>query len=136
MKPAFFASRQQLQNKPPHGQPCNNCGLCCVGTLCPLARHVFHHELGPCPALEYDGDQSVCGLVAHPERHAPIETFKAGGPAKAAAAARVLIGAGVGCDARFNGEVSDEAFRASLRQWDHDHRRDVKVARKAWGVRS
>jgi hypothetical protein len=37
--------------KPPHGSPCNGCGVCCMVTLCPLGQHIFGFELGRCPAL-------------------------------------------------------------------------------------
>ena len=133
LKPGFLAPAGTLQKKPPHGQPCNRCGLCCVATLCPLARHVFRRELGPCPALEYADGQSVCGLVAHPMRHAPRVAFQAGVEA-AQAAAEILIGSGTGCDARFNGETPDQDFYGRLREWDHKHRAETRRARKVWGI--
>jgi hypothetical protein len=59
----FLAPKGQLEKKPPHGDPCTSCGLCCMATLCPLGRKVFGREIGPCPALIWDEGKSSCGLV-------------------------------------------------------------------------
>jgi hypothetical protein len=136
VKPAFFAPKSEVAKKPPHGQPCNRCGLCCVGSLCPLGQHVFKQALGPCPALSYDEDGfALCGLIADPGKHALSHTIRAGGREKASEAAKVLNGAGLGCDARINGEAPDLGFYAKLRKWDYDNRKAVLAAMKAWGVK-
>lgn len=131
MKPAFFGPASLLEKKPPHGQPCTSCGLCCVATLCPLARHVFGGELGPCPALEWEGEDSRCGLVVHPMVYSMSVTLNHG-VAAASEAALMLIGSGTGCDARFNGEPADHAFYGALR--DHDRRNASRInrARRVW----
>ncbi len=133
MKPAVFAPRSQLERKPPHGSPCTSCGLCCEATLCPLAQHVFGRgPLGPCPALEYDPQRnSSCGMVAHPGRHKPI-LVALHGVEEMRAAALLIVGSGLGCDARVNGEPGNDAFYAKLRQWDRDHKRQIRHAKKLW----
>lgn len=143
MKPAFFASKSEIAKKPPHGAPCNRCGLCCIGTLCPLAAWVFRGDLfperpyiGPCPALERDEDGfAVCGLVADPGKHALSHTIRAGGREKASAAAKILIGAGDGCDARFNGEPADPEFYIRMIKIAKTQRKAVTAAKKTWGMK-
>ena len=136
MKPYALIPRSIAQKKPPHGQPCNRCGLCCMMTLCPLAQHVFGRELGPCPALERDADGTAsCGLIADPGKHALGYTLRAGGREAASDAAKLLIGAGIGCDARINGEEPDRAFYLRAEQWDYENRKAIAKARKAWGMK-
>lgn len=140
MKPGFFAPKGTLEKKPPHGAPCNRCGLCCVASLCPLAARVFRgkaltpgiHEPGPCPALSFDHDgQSVCGLVADPARFALGIVLRAGVDA-AVAAAKQLIGSGTGCDARMNGEPKNEAFYLELERHDRRTAAQTRTAHKIW----
>ena len=132
-KPAFFAPAGVLDLKPRHGQPCNNCGMCCVATLCPLARRLFGRELGPCPALLGDFGSSKCGVVADPAQYDPGGAMLLG-QRTAAAAAAFLIGTGTGCDVRFNGEPPDKSFYARLRVWDRMHEQELKRARKLWAM--
>src|SRR6266536_4208581 len=68
MKPIAALPHEGYVRKPPHGSPCNRCGLCCMATICNLGQHVFSRAEypGPCPALEKVGDEYVCGLVAQP----------------------------------------------------------------------
>ena len=133
MKPAFIAPKGTLEKKPPHGSPCNRCGLCCVATLCPLARVVFGRSLGPCPALSYDADGSRCGLVDEPMKYAMKVTMKSGVEATRSAA-KQLIGSSLGCDARFNGEPIDEAFYGRLRDHDRKTASVTRKAKKVWGI--
>jgi len=121
MKPTFMAPRSVLETKPAHGQPCNRCGLCCYATICDLGQSVFHRKAGPCPALEGSFGNASCGLTQH-------------GPTKYRAAAGLLIGAGTGCDARFNGEPAHAAFYDALRRWDEEHASELRDARKLWGM--
>lgn len=119
----FFAAKGSLDNKPPHGAPCNRCGLCCMATLCPLAAHVFGDDRpGPCPALVKADDGFACGLTKH-------------GTAKGREAATVLIGAGIGCDARFNDEPPDAEFYIRLQEWDRENEARVRSAKATWGMR-
>jgi hypothetical protein len=127
------APRSAVLKKPPHGEACNRCGLCCMMTLCPLGQHVFRRVMGPCPALEMDpSGVSSCGLVADPGAHALAHTLAAGGRQSASEAAKWLIASDTGCDARINGEPASEAFNARGRQWDRDHKRQVIKAQKTW----
>lgn len=52
--------------KPPLGQPCNGCGVCCLYEPCPLGVLVTRRRLGPCAALRWDdmGQHYRCGLLA------------------------------------------------------------------------
>jgi len=127
MSPSFAAPRGALDRKPKHGQPCNGCGLCCVASLCQLGQHVFHRQAlpGPCPALVEvvgaDHPTFVCGLTV------------VGDPAYRAAA-KTIIGAGLGCDARFNGEPPDRDFYMRLAEDDATRADEIKAAKKLWGM--
>jgi hypothetical protein len=48
-------------------------------------------------------------------------------------AALLLIFAGRGCDARFNGEKNDQAFTDRLNREDAAHPEDFKAAWQLWG---
>ncbi len=52
--------------KPPVGAPCNGCGVCCSFAPCPLSRVLLGHREGACPALLWQIDRYVCGLVEAP----------------------------------------------------------------------
>jgi hypothetical protein len=121
-KPVFLAPRGMLARKPPHGAPCNGCGLCCYATTCALGRALFKTSAGPCPALRFDAERrSFCGVVAD----APSDTLRD--------AALVLIRAGDGCDARFNGERRDPDFDRRIDAADNPRLR--KQAAYLWGVK-
>ena len=118
----FYAPRSMLAKKPAHGSPCTQCGLCCVATLCELGRDFFGKSAGPCPALVFnqDGD-SACGLTL------------AGEP-EYRDAAKLLIGAGDGCDARFNGEPGNPDFYALCEKLDAERADDIAEARGLWSM--
>lgn len=45
--------------------PCVRCGFCCLAEPCPVAMR--HHGIGkgqPCPSLQWDGPEALCGLAA------------------------------------------------------------------------
>jgi len=135
MKPILMVPAGSLKNKPPHGQPCTRCGLCCKATICPLGMHLFRREVGPCPALVENNDGThQCGVVTDPAKFSIGRTMLHGADALRKATL-LLIGSATGCDARFNGEPGDEAFYAKLRQWDREHRSETNKAKKMWGVR-
>jgi hypothetical protein len=88
----------QGPRKPPEGEPCNGCGVCCALELCPVARLRFMHRFGQCPALTWSPEQVRyhCGLLTNPSRWLP------GIPKFAEASVQRLmarwISAGSGCD--------------------------------------
>lgn len=94
--------------KAPYGTPCNGCGLCCQNEICPLGQIVFPAAVvrfgGACPALERDDERFICGLIARPEAYAPIKASVYGVEALREAAV-IGVGAGIGCDARMDGEA-------------------------------
>jgi hypothetical protein len=55
--------------KPAPGTPCNGCGVCCSIAPCPLSRVLLGHRAGACPALTWQTDRYVCGLVAKPAQY-------------------------------------------------------------------
>jgi hypothetical protein len=132
--PASPELQTAIQRKPAHGKACNNCGACCLATLCPLGKALFLRERGPCPALLRAGASYQCGLAAHPARFVPgaVQRF---GSTMLSEAARYLIGAGDGCDARFNGEPKDEAFARDLDARKQGEERLSLIAQILWGVR-
>lgn len=119
--------RHAAANKPPHGKPCNLCGICCMATLCPLGEHIFGRKIGPCPALTPEGESTpqayFCGLTVNPDI-----------PEEMKEAAKLLIGAGQGCDARINGEPSDAEFNARLLRQDAIDADRAKKAKRIWGA--
>lgn len=93
-----------MAEKPKYGDPCNRCGLCCWVTQCDLSVSVFGERVGPCPALESSKDgRTDCGIVANPQNYVPVRFLTAHGADTLSRSAALLIGAGDGCDARFNG---------------------------------
>lgn len=46
----------------------------------------------------------------------------------------LLIGAGDGCDARFNGEPVSEEFNERMRMLDRERWHQLWRAREAWGI--
>lgn len=135
MKPAFIAPRGMLDNKPKHGQPCNRCGLCCVATLCHLAQHVFQRPEypGPCPALVRSLDGYSCGMVVQPGRFNAAGAVEHGED-RMRDAALLLINGLSGCDARFNGEPSDESYNRKCDAFDSANADVIATARKMWGM--
>ncbi len=99
----------QAPHKPPEGEPCNGCGVCCLAEPCPVGMLVSRKRRGACDLLRWSDAQGryVCGLLANgvvngaAGRTAPLrhrlwqrlwrrlwQTW-----------ARRLISAGSGCDA-------------------------------------
>jgi hypothetical protein len=91
--------------KPPEGQPCNGCGVCCLAEPCPVGVLVSRRFKGACAALRWSdaGRRYNCGLLG--------DADWAGGAALAASGmrgllrrvwrawARRVIASGIGCDA-------------------------------------
>jgi len=123
------------QLKPPHGSPCNQCGVCCMAALCPLAAHVLQRPQwgsGGCPALQgVPGQKMECGMVKDPARWSPVRTA-IHGEAAMREAAKLLILASDGCDARINGEPINHAFNRRLDRLDVERRVELNQARAMW----
>ncbi|WP_290877489.1 hypothetical protein, partial [Aquabacterium sp.] len=51
--------------KPPEGQPCNGCGVCCLAEPCPVGVLVSRRLTGACKALRWSdaGRRYSCGLL-------------------------------------------------------------------------
>jgi hypothetical protein len=81
--------------KPPPGQACNGCGVCCTAAPCPLGMLLSRRRTGACVALQWqDGARQYrCGLLADPRRWLPALPA-----AWARGLARRWIAAGQGCD--------------------------------------
>jgi len=82
--------------KPPAGQPCNGCGLCCTAEPCPLGMLLSRRRHGACAALAWSAGETRyrCGVLAQPRRWLPWL------PASwARRLAQRWIAAGSGCDA-------------------------------------
>lgn len=88
----------QAPAKPPAGEPCNGCGVCCADEPCPLGQLVSRRRRGRCRALVWDEAQHLyrCGMLMTPTWYLP-------GPLHAlapwlAGLTRRWIAAGRGCD--------------------------------------
>jgi hypothetical protein len=113
--------------KPAHSAPCNGCGACCLDGPCQLSEAVFHCFTGPCQALEDVGDRYACGLVRSPASYAPVQAAIRGRQ-KLSEAASLIIGAGVGCNARYHHEPSNRI----VWQWSTDEA--INQAHEVWGL--
>lgn len=77
--------------------PCNHCGMCCLIEVCPVGLEVMgiskEERRQKCPALQWGGNESKCGLVTNPGRYtsnpAHVAALKNCGPE--------IIGSGKGC---------------------------------------
>ena len=138
MTPIFLARRHVLDNKPAHGAPCNRCGLCCLATACELGQHVFRRPAwngSPCPGLIQTTDGShLCQLAADPTPHVRKSRVLRFGITRLKNAARLIIGADDGCDARFNGEPRNLAFHTELERKDIERAAAIREARRVWGL--
>ena len=85
-------------DKPPVGQPCNGCGVCCASEPCPLGIVASRRRHGACSALVWMEDKGMyrCGLIEQPAVHLPY-LLRWAAPMLARLARR-YIAAGVGCD--------------------------------------
>jgi hypothetical protein len=119
--------------KPPHGAPCNRCGLCCKAIVCPFGAVLFKRQQGPCPALEETATGFACGVIVHPMEYARAQTLIHGAETMRQAAL-LLIGAGDGCDMVVDGEPADRAFEERMIEAAKKARAASKAARKLWGV--
>lgn len=70
-----------LEIKPKMGQPCNNCGWCCLTETCPTGLVFTPADAKVCAMLEQKDDKYFCKLATSPMM-------------------REMLGMGQGCDAR------------------------------------
>ena len=96
-----------------------------------LGRHFF--ERAPCPALQAIPDGFECGLVADPAKYSIRTAIH--GEDKMREAAALIVGAGDGCDARFNGEWTNREFHARMERQDALNQDKRNAALDLWGVR-
>jgi hypothetical protein len=102
--------------KPPYGSPCNGCGGCCEDRLCVVGVQLFGRDSVPCPALDFNADAtSACGLTKFPQKYCPTLT-RLHGATETRKAARILIGAGIGCDALIEGEERPAGKAAQMQE--------------------
>jgi hypothetical protein len=76
--------------KPPLGETCTGCGVCCLAEPCPVGMLITFKRSGACNALRWDDAEHRyrCGLMQD----------VAGSHTPWARLARRLIAAGAGCD--------------------------------------
>ena len=101
--------------KPVLGQPCNGCGLCCAAEACAIAVILIPGTTPAmsCPALEWEGGRSWCGMVRHPFKYS--ERAAASGMTEKAFGTLVsedLGGVGGACDS-----VDNEWAGATAREY-------------------
>ena len=82
--------------KPPPGDACNGCGLCCAAEPCPLGMWLSRRRRGACAALDWSAEEAryVCGALAQPAQWLPWLPA-----AWARRLVRRWIAAGTACDA-------------------------------------
>lgn len=125
-KPVALVPRSMRERKPGHGQPCNGCGMCCAATRCQVGVQLFGPG-GWCPALVRTGEHTFgCGVVQ--------EIAKSGDKALLSAAL-LLIRAGEGCDARFNGEPTDHEFHKQQDETDRKNADTIRFAQSLFGIK-
>lgn len=94
-----------MNPKPPTGDTCNHCGLCCLAETCPAGVAYFPPSQ-VCSALQFDPEKQhyLCGLMIAPFEliapHQEPEIWRIDQEIKGFAAGyfRQLIGAQKGCD--------------------------------------
>ncbi len=99
-------------NKPPYGSPCNGCGACCLAEQCYLSLVTFGQS-HPCPAIIRDGGRFACGLVERPDETVP-DLVRVLGSDVTRRVAALLVGAGLGCDSRMEGEPDNPEWRRTV----------------------
>lgn len=135
---ATLIPREIAARKPPHGSPCNRCGMCCMTSLCQLGQHIFRRERqpGPCPGLVPDGEgEYACDVVRNPQAYAQRLSSSIKVHALREAAKRIIY-ADDGCDARFNGEPVNARYHRECAIRDAINKPKRDAALKLWGIRS
>ena len=96
-------------DKPPEGEPCNGCGVCCASEPCPIGVLASGRRHGACAALVWVDAAGAyrCGLIHQPAVHLPA-LLRRSAPLLTRLAAR-FISAGSGCDCNLSVEHLSEA---------------------------
>jgi hypothetical protein len=71
MRQSVIHLHAEAPAKPPTGQACNGCGVCCAWAPCPLGMLLSRRRTGPCRALTWDSQRYRCGVLTEPRRHLP-----------------------------------------------------------------
>lgn len=85
--------------KPPLGEPCNGCGVCCLAEPCPVGMLISRKRRGACQVLVWSDAHGryLCGLLLSDGAPSP---WVRGLPKRLWQAwVRRLISSGSGCDA-------------------------------------
>lgn len=92
----------EAPQKPPSGEPCNGCGICCAAEPCPLSRLLLRRGSAPCIALEWDRAEGRyrCGLLQRPEHYLRWLPVPLAGVARRLAGRWIAAGSGCDSDAR------------------------------------
>ncbi len=85
-----------VPRKPPEGDPCNGCGLCCAAALCAIAIELLDADQAPCPAMEFAEGRFWCGLVRRPSRYCGTPPFS---DRRIRTLIEAALAIGEGCDA-------------------------------------
>ena len=102
--------------KPKIGEPCNNCGICCMSQVCGNGSFVMGlvDELGKradgrCPALiEADKGKYMCDIVRNPTKYIKHSKYPASVLSRNFAH---LIGSGIGCDELLDDDSESEEWK-------------------------
>ena len=60
-----IAILESQQIKPAMGEPCNNCGWCCLTEVCPVGLELVDAII-PCKLLRTIGDRHYCSIAYTP----------------------------------------------------------------------
>ena len=125
----MIVAPRHLEPKPAYGSPCNGCGRCCEAKACELSKAIWAADV--CPAIERTPDGHRCGLMTRPVHY--VTKLRRHGTAKLAAAARLILRSGLGCDARYTGEANP-AFDKKRSAFRSNCAAALSKARRLWGL--
>lgn len=78
-----------IELKPKFGEPCNNCGYCCLTEVCAVGKELTDSNIwGPCKLLISNGNKHYCKLAENEEMEK-------------------ILGIGAGCCAKTQAEFID-----------------------------
>jgi hypothetical protein len=83
------------------------------------------------PALEHTPSGYRCGMMTRPLHY--VARLRRHGGTRLAAAARLILGAGLGCNQRYTDEANP-AFDQRLAAYQVEHATELRKARRIWGL--